>query len=297
MINTYDFQVAHPDHFKQYSVKDLLFLYYKCPQQEKKVNLYTHYNKIIYVLNGKKSIHHRGKSWVLMEDTAFLIRKTAYNQERFYEAEWEVLCFYLPDNYLQQVFKEYKSQFHFKGIPTPPSDMLIEINVNETTRAFFYSIVPYFTQQVPPSDSLLELKFRELIFNLLSNPTNSNLLAYVNSLSDCHKPLLQEVMEANYTFNLSLTEYSRIAQRSLASFKRDFKRYFDTTPGRWLIQKRLEYAHRLLNMSEKNVNEIAYESGFENVTHFSRVFKEKFGLSPLQYRKQKEVKHLEGLTV
>src|SRR6187402_2865663 len=117
MINTYDYQVAHPDHFKQVAVKDLLFLYYKCLQEEKKINLNTHYNKIIYVLNGKKSIHHSGKSWVLTEDTSFFIRKTAYSQERFYDVEWEVLCFYLPDNYLQQVFKEYRSHLPLRDMP------------------------------------------------------------------------------------------------------------------------------------------------------------------------------------
>jgi hypothetical protein len=101
MINTYDFQIARPDYFKQFAVKDVLFLYYRCPQEEKRINLFTHYNKIIYVLSGKKSIHHGGKSWLLGEDSCFLIRKTAYNQERFYEVGWEVLCFYLPDHYLQ----------------------------------------------------------------------------------------------------------------------------------------------------------------------------------------------------
>lgn len=285
MINTYDFQVAHPDHFKQFAVKELLFLYYKCPQEEKKVNLYTHYNKIIYVLNGKKSIHHGGKTWVLAEDSAFFIRKTAYNQERFYEFEWEVLCFYLPDDYLKQIFKEYRSQLPLKDIP-PPSDMLIEISVNEATRAFYYSIVPYFTQQAAPSESLLELKFRELIFNILSNPSNSNLLAYVNRMADSHKPLLHEIMESNYTFNLSLTELARISQRSLATFNREFRQNYRTTPGKWLTLRRLQFAQLLLNTSQQNVKEIAYTTGFENVTHFSRVFKEKFGLSPLQYRRQ-----------
>jgi len=65
MINTYDFQVEHPEMFSQLAIKDLLFLYYKCPQEEKKINLYTHFNKIIFVLEGKKMIHHREKSWLL----------------------------------------------------------------------------------------------------------------------------------------------------------------------------------------------------------------------------------------
>lgn len=300
MINTYDFQVAHPEYFQQCAVKELLFLYYKCPQEEKKVNLYTHYNKIIYVLNGKKTIHHRGKSWDLTQDKCFLIRKTAYNQERFYGIDWEVLCFYLPDSYVQEVYKEYRHHFPVKSIPAPPSDMLLEINVNEPTRAFFYSIVPYFTQQSPLSTSLLELKFRELILNILSNAANSNLLAYINSISDNYKPDLLEIMEANYNFNLSLTEFARIAQRSLASFKREFKQNYHITPGKWLTHRRLEHAQLLLGTSKYNVNEIACESGFENVTHFSRVFKEKFGLSPLQHRKEKAVStnfHAETETV
>lgn len=108
-------------------------------------------------------------------------------------------------------------------------------------------------------------------------------------MSDSCKPYLDEIMELNYTFNLSLAEFAMIAQRSIATFKREFKENYNTTPGKWLTQKRLEHAKLLLNTSKKNVNEIAYDSGFENATHFSRVFKEKFGFSPLQYRKQKAV--------
>jgi transcriptional regulator GlxA family with amidase domain len=163
--------------------------------------------------------------------------------------------------------------------------MLIEINVNAATRAFFYSIVPYFRQKPQPAEDLLALKFKELIFSILSNPANSALLSYVNKVSDQRKPLLQDIMEANFTFNLSLAEFARIAQRSLATFKRDFIEVFHTTPGKWLSKKRLEYAQQLLDTSTKNVSEIACDCGFENATHFSRVFKEKFGYSPLQYRK------------
>jgi AraC-like DNA-binding protein len=105
-------------------------------------------------------------------------------------------------------------------------------------------------------------------------------------MEDHQKPPLPDIMEANYMFNLSLEEYSKIAHRSLASFKREFTELFKTTPGKWLTQKRLHYAHLLLRTSKKHVNEIAYESGFENSTHFSRLFKEKFGTAPLQFRKE-----------
>ncbi|MHA4739958.1 helix-turn-helix domain-containing protein [Dyadobacter sp. MSC1_007] len=104
--------------------------------------------------------------------------------------------------------------------------------------------------------------------------------------ADHEKTSLRDVMENNYLHNMSLKEYARIANRSLATFKREFKTLFDTTPGKWLIAKRLDYALLMLYKTRKNINEITFESGFENTSHFSRVFKERFGTSPLNYRKR-----------
>ena len=285
MNNTYDYSVSHPEYFKQLAVKDLLFLHYICPQIEKYLYLYTHFNQISFTLGGNKVFHHGSRSWKMTDNTSIFARKTAYKQEIGTEG-WEILAFYFPDSYLQHFFKENRQYLPLKNLPDPPRDMFIEIDINEVTRAFFYSIVPYFSQEIPPTENLLELKFKELLFNILTNPANASLLAYISSMSDQHKPPLPEIMEANFNFNLSLTEFARIAQRSLAAFKRDFIEMYHVSPGKWLSQKRLDHARLLLDTSKKNVNEIAYDSGFESVTHFSRVFKEKFGSSPLQYRKQ-----------
>ena len=288
MINTYDFKVAHPDIITQLAVKDMLIVYYKCPQVEKHVNIFTHYNEIVYTLNGRKTIRHGNKTWSLTDDKALFVRKTAYNQEMDEVVGWEVVAFIFQDDFLQEAFKESRQHLSIRNLPATPTDMLIDVNVNETTRAFFYGMIPYFSQKTPPSESLLELKFKELLFNLLSDPANAGFLAYVNSIADQDKTPLWQIMEANYTFNLSISDFARIAQRSLASFKREFHEYYRTSPGKWLTNKRLEYSKLLLDASKKNVSEIAYESGFENITHFSRVFKEKYSLSPLQYRKRPE---------
>jgi AraC family transcriptional regulator, exoenzyme S synthesis regulatory protein ExsA len=286
MNNTYDFKVARPDIIKHLTVKDMLFAYYKCPQVDKVLHVFTHYNEIAFTLSGKKTLHHREKSWTLTDNTSLFIRRTAYKAETYDFEGWEILAFCFQDDFLRQVFREYRQYLPLKNLPPPPSDMLIEINVNETTRTFFYGMVPYFSQKIPPSESLLELKFKELLFNIFSDPANVDLLSYINSIDDQYKTPLWQVMEANYTFNLAIEEFARIAQRSVATFKREFHEYYHTTPGKWLTQKRLEYAKYLLYTSKKNVSEIADESGFENLTHFSRIFKEKYGLSPIYYRKK-----------
>jgi AraC family transcriptional regulator, exoenzyme S synthesis regulatory protein ExsA len=44
MNNTYDFKVARTDIIKQLTVKDILIAYYKCPQVDKVLHVFTHYN-------------------------------------------------------------------------------------------------------------------------------------------------------------------------------------------------------------------------------------------------------------
>ena len=286
MINVYEEMLAHPEYFKQLSVKDSLLVNYQCPQMEKWVDLYSHFNHIIYTISGNKLLSTPGKSRSLSEGSLVFLKKGAIRQGKFFDSDWVVIVFCIADSYLQQLLKEYRSQVSISSVPPPAPDSIIDIDATQTTHSYFYSLIPYFTQQPPPPEHLLELKCRELIFNIFSNPVNMSLLSYLNSISDCNKPLLSEIMEANYRYNLSLEEFAKIGHRSLTAFKNEFTATFHTSPGKWLLQKRLDYAQMLLSISQKNINEIVYESGFESATHFSRVFKEKFGVAPLQYRKQ-----------
>lgn len=95
---------------------------------------------------------------------------------------------------------------------------------------------------------------------------------------------LKIVMSENFLFNLKVEEFAKLCGRSLSAFKRDFKNTFNTTPSKWIMSKRLEYAKTLLLESDLNVNQICYESGFKNNSHFIQSFKEKFKLTPNQYK-------------
>ena len=282
--NTYDFLVNRPNEFKQVAVKDVLFLHYICPQVDKYLYLYNHFNQISFTLAGNKTFHRAAKSWSMTEHTTIFAKKGAWIQENG-TTGWEILSFYFSDDYLCRFFNEHRHLWSLKSLPAPTSDIFIELRVNEMTRAFFYSIIPYLSQHPAPAENLLELKFKELLFNILSNPDNAALLAYLNSISNWPKPSLYEIMEANFYFNLSISEFARLAQRSISTFKRDFHECFHTTPGLWLKERRVNHAKLLLTNANKNINEVAYDSGFESITHFSRVFKDTYGMSPMQYRK------------
>ncbi|MBC6998072.1 AraC family transcriptional regulator [Cytophaga sp. FL35] len=285
MINTYEAGKTNPDIFKQLSVRDLLFVYYKCPQIDRLVHLYNDYNFIAFSLEGERILHQGGDSWQVTPQTSYFQRKSAFIQELPEAQNWQVLAFHVPDEFLIEFANEFMDSLPIDHLPESSSEMFIKIELNEVTRTFFHSLIPYFAQKIPPSEKLLELKFKELFLSILSNPLNKQLLAYILRLNDETKPPIWQVMEKNYAYDLSLNEYARISSRSLAAFKRDFLDYYQTTPGKWLTDKRLKHATMLLKTTKQNVSDIVFHSGFKNVSHFSRIFKQKFGQSPLQYRK------------
>jgi AraC family transcriptional regulator, exoenzyme S synthesis regulatory protein ExsA len=283
-VNFYEDIKHNPATYKQLKCNDLLFAYYNCPQVDIKKEFFAQHNFISYTFSGEKRIHKTDKSWYLESDVAIFARKGAYLFEKFENVEHCVMVFFIPDSYIQTVVSENRAQLPAVRQHSQPVDAIVKLDLTASTKAFFQSMISYF--QDPPSEDILELKFRELLLNVMHNPRNQDVLSMANNIQLHERPSIQHVMEDNFLYNLTLDDFAKIALRSLPTFKREFKSVFNTTPGKWLLQKRLENAMLLLNSTSKNVNEIAFESAFENSSHFSRVFKAKYGKSPFHFRKE-----------
>jgi len=100
-------------------------------------------------------------------------------------------------------------------------------------------------------------------------------------------------METNFDKPLKIEDYAYLTGRSLSTFRRDFKAYYDSTPQKWLKEKRLDKAIHILTKKEISVTQLAYQVGYENISYFIKEFKSKFGLSPKQYLLSKHKNFLE----
>jgi AraC-like DNA-binding protein len=155
------------------------------------------------------------------------------------------------------------------------------LNNSQMLSAFFHSMSSHFSLEQDPDSSLLELKFKELVLTIAGDEQNEELLSYFCSLLyEPQSVSLQRVMSDNYCFNLKMEQYARLSNRSLSAFKRDFRKIYNTTPGKWLMEKRLAHAGNLLSNMGKTVGEASFESGFESPSHFSRLFKKRYGVAP-----------------
>lgn len=82
----------------------------------------------------------------------------------------------------------------------------------------------------------------------------------------------------------TLERFFSVAGRSPEHVARVMRKHLDITPTDWVNQERIQYAARLLEVSDRSVLETALDCGFENAGHFHRLFRETFGITPKRYR-------------
>jgi AraC-like DNA-binding protein len=139
-------------------------------------------------------------------------------------------------------------------------------------------MTPYFDSSIQPTEELIKLKLQEGLLILLNIDKN-----FYSSLFDFSEPWKIDILgylNDNYMYDLSMEEIASYTGRSLASFKRDFKKISNLSPQKWLINKRLEAAQWKLRNENKKVSDVYVEVGFKNLSHFSKVYKDAFGYAP-----------------
>lgn len=289
MFNYFERVKSRPEIYNQLACRELLFVHYNCPMEVNIQDSWSQHNYIQYILSGKKAFHTPGRSWLMKGGHAFFVKKGACIIEKFFEEPLCIMTFFIPDSYLQSFMREIISSRQCGQAEPLKNELLIPLRVTSIMTAYFHSLIPYFYSETKPSEDLLELKFRELLLNILDHPENGELKNYMLHLLSPRHESFQQVMEANCIYNLSLQDYAQMLNLSLSSFKRHFISLYKTTPGHWLQEQKLNHGYQLLVSTTKPINDISFESGFENSTHFTHLFKKRFGLSPLQYRKENEV--------
>ena len=290
MDNFLERVLQHPQYYRQFQCGNSLITAFTCPMEARLMksqfaDLWTEYNYLFYVLEGRKTWHTAQGTYPIQQDSVVFVRKGGFILEQFVDTGFCVMLFFIPDKFICETL-------HTRSKPLmrhePHFEPVMLLDPSETLKGFFQSMFSYFTETREPDETLLEIKFKELILNIADNATNKDLLAYFCSL--LHEPQsvqLKRVMEDNFCYNLKLEVYAELSNRSLSAFKRDFEKLFQTSPGKWLLERRLHHALHLLRNAGKTVAEAAFESGFESSSHFSRAFKARFGKGPMEMKNER----------
>jgi len=141
-------------------------------------------------------------------------------------------------------------------------------------------------------DSLLT--FLSILYDLSISRNQKTLASasYVGHMEPSKSRRIQKVTDfinANFQNEIRIKEVANLANMSETAFSHFFKKQTQRSFTEFLTDNRIGYAAKLLIGSEKNINEVCYESGFNNISNFNRTFKNKRGVTPSEFRSLQKI--------
>lgn len=282
MLNFYKI-VKENLNFNRFEFKETVCLEYTCPIEAEEIGIFSRNDYIVYVLSGKKTYKTLHDEWTLEPGQTLYLKKGAEIIHQYFDDQYCMLGFFISDELIRETIKELQGNQVLKAGNDSNNFAARPVQASDYLEGYFNSMLTYFRGINRPPDPILVLKLKELLINLVN--CDPILTSYFIALTETDKPSLRQIMEKNFCFNLKIEDFAELSHRSLSSFKREFNSIFNEPPGKWIQKRRVEHAAHIIANSNQSVTQIAYESGFEDVSHFSRVFKSVIGKSPSDYKK------------
>lgn len=142
-------------------------------------------------------------------------------------------------------------------------------------------------------DGLTRLVELYRILDMLSRTDNVSFLsigeadnAYQELASNLPVYKAYQFLSNNFRSQITLDDVAKFAGQNPSSLCRNFKKSTGKSIFECLMAIRIDFAYKLLTNTYFNVIQIAYECGFNNISHFNHKFKELTGITPIEYRKR-----------
>lgn len=243
-------------------------------------------NTLVFILRGTKHMHLADSDLIAHAGDLVLLKRGVYFMTDLITdgADYQSLMLCMDDPLLRSFLPEDASA-RITTSPKPAGPMVV--TCDPAILEVRNTILRYLEHPGPNTTKLLELKIHEVLLLLLSGPLQEPVATFLLHLFDSSAENIAAVIHDNLVQPFTLEEYAKMCGLSLSSFKREFSRLYNAPPKKWINEARLKHARQLLLQSGKNVNEIAYECGFENVSYFIKQYRQQYGTTPKNAQRTK----------
>lgn len=156
----------------------------------------------------------------------------------------------------------------------------IKIRNTEQVVHYFKEIIKYYGNQYNVGhEMIVEGSLLLLLSSFFKNLTMHDVenIPFKSSL---------EYIEKNLSYHIELDDLAQIEGLSPVYYANKFAKSIGVPPRQYIIRKRLELAQYYLKNTDKHVNEIALDVGFNDIPYFCKLFKKNILMIPKQYRQQ-----------
>ena len=176
-----------------------------------------------------------------------------------------------------QVFRKKPTEAQFNKTAKLVAEWGLEVERDHLREAFFNSKVLSSKQY----DAMVKLLS---IFAQHISMVSNQIVVHQDNAEPPMITRAKEYIEENQTEDLSLGQVAKAVNTSTFYFCKMFKKATGLNFTDYVSRVRIEKAKNLLLNPNLRISEIAYEVGFQSLTHFNRVFKKVVGQSPTEYR-------------
>lgn len=148
-------------------------------------------------------------------------------------------------------------------------------------------LVRTFTKDNVSKDALIDLMIQELIIRLLQTKARTSILTGLDMFSDTRIGSVVKFIKENLTdSSIDVDTLAKKACMSSSNFYKKFKNTLGVSPVDFMNAEKIKFAKRLMKTDRKLlIAEVAYKSGFNNVSYFNRQFKRLELMTPQQFKK------------
>ncbi|WP_228084902.1 AraC family transcriptional regulator [Mucilaginibacter sp. JRF] len=136
----------------------------------------------------------------------------------------------------------------------------------------------------PLSADIQKVKLEELLLYLSARYPETIQQLRTYSYQANNDLLIREIVTANIDNTVTVEQLAFLCHMSVSTFKRRFAGIYNSSPNKWLLEKRMQKAADLLKNGKHQASEINYELGYENLSGFIQSFKKIHGITPKQYQ-------------
>lgn len=174
---------------------------------------------------------------------------------------------------------EFANQFFTNSFFNPKNPIFPKSN-NTAILNYFNQLFKLFDEEPFGFQRLASGICLQLIAELYNIKDGGNDIENLNSMVSCVK----RVMYENISTSVDLKQIALELGVSYSKFRLDFKKQTGVSPLQYHLLLKIEKSKELLLNTYKSQKEIAYELGFDSDHYFNRLFKQKTGITPKQFR-------------
>lgn len=251
-------------------------------------------SRLFYVVSGSGKIIISGTSYDLFENTVILFREATQYKWDAENIEYYSLNFDFNSNYSDviQKFQPLLSDSFNDAMAFdcgyiqdfPQLNQPIVIHNATPLKSYVKNIITEHGITDNYSRHFIPLLTKELIFNILRFEENDYFNKSNNTNSIKNVKRIIEYIYSHYPQELTNQTIAQKFNFSPSHLGRIFKKYTGHSLHNFILQHRIQIAKELLIASDLDIGEICTKVGFNDIYHFSKIFKQKTGLTPSQYR-------------